>query len=144
VSHTKVDSYICVLGLHSANRPSTSNAEECTASLLPARSTSVLPENDEVQISDTESDKQFQVEPPDAQVVRDSVATTSVTSKSHYVFNSPVVRDSVGTTTIGNVNVLPSDNVTSGPHYTFSNPMLQESGGARFDVHTNKQHFYNI
>jgi len=76
----------------------------------------VLPENDEVvQISDTESDKHFQVEPPDAQVVRDGVATTSVTSESHYVFNSPVVRGSVGATTIGNDNVLPSDNVTSGP-----------------------------
>ena len=75
-------------------------------SLLPVGSALLADENDKViQISDTESDEQFQVELPDVQVVGDGVATTSVTSEPHYVFNNPVVRGSVGATAIGNDNV---------------------------------------
>jgi len=118
--------------LHSSDKPSTSNVEEYTVSLLPVGSALLADENDEViQISDNESDEQFQVELPVVQVVGDGVATTSVTSKPHYVFNNPVVRGSVGATAKGNDNVSPSDCVTSGlePHYTFSNPVLQNLVG---------------
>jgi len=123
----------CLMCCRLALRPSTSNAEECTVSILPVGSTLVADQNDEViQISDTESDEQFQVELPDVQVVGDGVATTSVTSESLYLFNNPVVRGSVGAIAIGNDNVSTNDSVTSGsePHYTFSNPVLQNSVGA--------------